>query len=214
MTLLTALLLAATALCVFAWVKALRAAKRRQKEKEELVRALEYEKQLRKDFAALDRDACAAVSAERLTEGVCTYLQLWLETQPDLTAAFDSLTEPQKLAYALGYVIQDSRKSLSHFFRANGKPLTPWALRAVEELIGGPYAAIFREAYGAFDEENEEVSLLPANIQAWNASFAALRQEEPEALYAEARAFLLAHLEELARLGGPSPVSGDCGVVS
>ncbi|MDR1928046.1 MAG: hypothetical protein LBQ33_05350 [Oscillospiraceae bacterium] len=191
--LLALALLASIVLCVFAWQRALRAAKRRQAQKEKLIEALEREKKLRADFASLTRQQMDDSPAERLMEGVCCNIQLWLEAQPDMNAAYAALPLPKRLLYALGYVVQDSRKGLTHFFRANGRPLTPDALQAVEQLVGGGYAAVFRRAYDAFDEENEEASVLPAYTAQWDEDFA--KAAAQPGLYDRAKDYVLAHAE-------------------
>ncbi|MBR6702661.1 MAG: hypothetical protein IKI78_05920, partial [Clostridia bacterium] len=55
--------------------------------------------------------------------------------------------------------------ALSDFFRANGRPLTDYALKAAE-FIGEEFAGTVKFEYDAFDSDNEEVSCIPAEIEA------------------------------------------------
>ena len=188
-----AILIAALLLCVYAWLRALRQAKKRAAAKSKLIATLEYEKKLRQDFKSLDRSLLASTPPERLIEGVCCHIQMALEEAPVMEEAFAALSEPERLIYALGYVAQDSRKGLSAFFRANGKPLTPAALEAVERLIGGEYAALFRQAYAAFDEDNEIASLIKERVQAWDEAFEALVRGREDQIYSEAKDYIIAN---------------------
>jgi hypothetical protein len=188
-----AVLVAVLFLCIFAWVKALRAVKKRAAAKAQLIETLEHEKKLRADFRTLERGVLAETPPERLIEGVCCHIQMALEKAPALEEAFAALPEHERLIYALGYVVQDTRKGLGAFFRANGKPLTPTALQAVEQLVGGDYAALFRSAYEAFDEDNEVVSLTKEQVQVWDAAFAELLRGRTDAIYTEAKDYIIAH---------------------
>ncbi len=188
-----AIVVAAFLVCVFAWYKALRAAKKRSVSKAKLIATLEREKKLRADFRVLERDRLIETPPERLIEGVCCHIQMALEKAISMNEAFAALSEPERLIYALGYVVQDTRKGLSEFFRANGKPLTPKAYDAVTQLVGGEYAALFAQAYDAFDEDNEAVSLAKPQVQAWDEAFEALVRGHEDELYAEAKEYILAH---------------------
>ena len=187
------IILGVALLCLFLWAVAMRAARRRRGEKEALIAVLEYEKELRKQFKTVTQQLLIDTPPERLVEGVCCNIQMTLEAQPDMQAAYDALPEPRRLVYALGYVVQDGRGRLSDFFRKNGQPLTKAALEAVFRLIGGECAAIFESEYDAFDEENEAVSLDRNGIAAADARYAELAREQGEALYAEAKQYILAN---------------------
>ena len=185
--------LAVLILCVFLWVIAMRASRRRRAEKEALIAVLEHEKALRAEFRTITQQQLIDTAPERLVEGVCCNIQLALEAQPDMQAAYDALPQPRLLIYALGYVVQDSREALSEFFRKNGQPLTGAALEAAWRLVDGEYAALFQQEYEAFDEENEAVSLVREDVAAADARFAALVREQGESLYAQAKEYILAN---------------------
>jgi len=192
------LLSAALILCIFLWVMAMRSSRRKRREKDALINLLEYEKALRTQFRCVTQQMLIDTPPERLIEGLCCSIQMWLEQQPDMQAAYDALTQPRRLVYALGYLLQDGRGALSEFFRRNGQPLTRAALEAAWSLVGGEYAEIFQREYDAFDEGNEQVSLVKEAIAADDARFAALALEEGEALYAQAKEYILANSDSFA----------------
>ena len=185
--------LAALLVCLFLWVIAMRAARRRRGEKEALIAVLEHEKALRTQFQNVTQQLLIDTPSERLIEGLCCNIQMALEKQPDMQAAYDALPRPRRLIYALGYVIQDGRGALSEFFRKNGQPLTGAALEAVQRLVGGEYAEIFLREFEAFDEETEGVSFVKEDIAAADSLARALRQEQGETLYVEAKEYILAN---------------------
>jgi len=183
-------------LCLFLWVIAMRASRRRRGERDALIAALEREKELRAQFKTVTQQLLIDTPPERLVEGLCCGIQARLEKEPEMQAAYDALTQPRRLVYALGYVIQDGREALSEFFRRNGQPLTRAALEAAWCMVGGEYAEIFQRDYDAFDESNEQVSLVKEGIARDDARFAALAREQSEGLYAQAKEFILANSGE------------------
>ena len=190
------IILAVAVLCILLWSKAMRAARRRRGEKEALIAELEHEKALRTQFRQVTQQQLIDIPPTRLVEGLCCSVQMWLEKQEDMQAAYDALPEPRRLVYALGYVIQDGREELSEFFRKNGPPLTYAALEAAWRLVGGEYAQLFQREYDAFDKSNEKVSLAKGDIAAADARFHALAQERGEELYAEAKEYILANSDK------------------
>jgi len=187
------LILATLLLCVFLWVIAMRASRKRRGEKEALIAALEHEKALRTQFKTVTQQLLIDTPPERLVEGVCCSIQMALEAQPDMQAAYDALPEPRRLIYALGYVIQDGRGALSEFFHRNGQPLTGAALETVQRLVGGEYAEIFQREYDAFDRANETVSLVKGDIAAADMRFSEIAREQGEDRYQEAKEYILAN---------------------
>ncbi|MDR0531745.1 MAG: hypothetical protein LBG83_06770 [Oscillospiraceae bacterium] len=196
------LLAAGIALCVFAWAKAMQAARRRAAKKAALVARLDHEKALREEFAEITQQLLIDMPPERLIEGLCCHLQMRLEKEPDMRAAFGRLPEFARWIYALGYVIQDSRDMehdgvlLSEFFRKNGEPLLTAAMEAVQMLVGGEYAEVFNAEFAMFDNENEAVSLLDDQLLLLDARFyGILREAEPgtNSPYLEVKEAILAN---------------------
>lgn len=180
--------------CAFLWYKAMQSSRARNARRDAEIARIKRERELREAFANPSRETLLAAAPARLIEGLCANIQLWLEEQPDLLAAFHAMPEPRRRVYALGYLIQESREALSEFFRKNGEPLTSCALEAVESCVGGEFAEIFGKEFAAFDNNNEEVSLVEKDLLLLDAHFLALLQENGEdALYAQIKEYVLAN---------------------
>jgi len=180
-------------LCVFAWTKAMKASRRRQAQRNAIITELEREKALRQEFKTPTQQQLEDTSPARLLEGLCAHVQLRLEKEDDMEVAFHALPEPARFAYALGYVVQDSREQLSEFFRKNDQPLTGVAMQAVDKLIGDEFAESFRAQYEAFDENNETVSLIESAVEASDIRFSALTEQLGDELYMQAKNYFLAN---------------------
>ena len=180
-------------LCVFAWGKAAKASRTRREKRDAIIAELEREKALRREFRNPTPQQLEDAPPARLIEGLCCHVQQRLEKHDDPEAAFADLPEAARLIYAFGYVLLDGRERLSEFFRKNGQPLTGAAMQAADKLGGGEYAEIFRAQYTAFDDENEEASVIESEIDALDARFLKLTQECTEQLYAETRRYILSH---------------------
>jgi hypothetical protein len=195
---LYAVLLCAVAACLALWLLALRSLKKRRAAREALIAELERERALRREFAQPTRRQLIDAPPERLVEGLCARIQAQLEEQESLQAAYEALPEPQRLIYALGYVVQDGGENLSGFFKANGSPLTEAALEAALRFLDADAARIFQQEFDAFDERNETVSLLPETIDSLDAQWNSRKKEAGEAFYGEAKEFVLAFSDVFA----------------
>ena len=180
-------------LCVFAWAKATKASRRRNAKRDAIIAELQHEKQLRREFKAPTLQQLEETPPERLIEGLCCQVQAKLEKADDMEEAFAALPEPARLVYALGYVITESRNTLSEFFRNFKQPLSGTAWQAVQTCMPKDYAEIFGEQYAAFDEENEATSFNESAILALDERFRALYNEQGEALFEQAKAYVLSH---------------------
>ena len=180
--------------CVFLWYKAMKSSQERARKREAEIARLKYERELREEFAEPTQQLLIDTPPARLIEGLCGNIQVWLEQQPDMLAAFHALPEPKRRIYALGYLVQESRDTLSEFFRKNGDPLTTAAMEAVQMIVGGEFAEIFNKEFAAYDNNNEEVSLIDKEILLLDARFYALQQNFGEdVLYAEVKEYILAN---------------------
>ena len=180
-------------LCGFAWSKAMKASRRRHARRDAIIAELEHEKALRQQFKFPTLQQLEETPPMRLLEGLCCHVQMRLEKADDMEAAFAALPEPARFVYALGYLVQDSRAALSEFFRKNGQPLTGAAMQAADKLLPVEYAELFRAQYAAFDEEDETASLIESEVEAADARFCVLLEEQGEALYDQAKAYVLSN---------------------
>ncbi|MBQ2846738.1 MAG: hypothetical protein IJE74_00585 [Clostridia bacterium] len=174
---LIAILAALVVLTLFVCVKAGQASARRGKINEALIKKLKEENALRNEFAVLTESLVKKSDSARLFRGVALNLQKKISDAKDMDSEFEKLTDAQKQVYALSFVVEDGGNKLSEFFRINGKPVTNIALDAVKKLFNGRTCEIFESEYNSFDPDNEEASVIPAEIEKLDAEFADLADE-------------------------------------
>jgi len=180
--------------CAILWYKAMTSARARRIRRDEEIARITRERELREEFASPSQELMIQTPPARLIEGLSGNIQAWLEEQPNLLEAFHAMPEPRRWVYALGYLVQESSTALSEFFRKNGEPLTTAAMEAVQMLVGGEFAELFNKEFAAYDNKNEEVSLLDKEILLLDTRFHALLQKLGEdILYAEVKEYILAN---------------------
>ncbi len=188
------ILAALAALTVFVCLRAAAASKKKHGATNDLIKKLEEENKLRNEFAILTEKTAGDADPERLFKGVALNLHKKVETQPDMIAAFDELTQAQKSIYALYFVFDDGADKLSNFFKINGAPLTPAAKTAVNELYTGEICEVFNAVYAAYDDENEEVSCIPEEIAALDEKFR--RITENTNVFIPAASYIISNIEK------------------
>lgn len=159
---------------VFVCFKAAQASSRRFKKNEAIMNKLKEENTLRNEFAVLTDTLIENSDASRLFNGVALNLQKKISDEPDMRSEFDKFTSEQKEIYAVSFVTEDGAEKLSGFFRANGQPVTGCACSLFKKIFDGKAAEIFEKEYNAFDEDNEETSLIPEEIKKYDAEFSQL----------------------------------------
>lgn len=180
---LVGVLIALTILTVYVWANVLKSRKRSRIKREAELAYVRHQAELRQNFASLSFEMLTECDAKTLFEGVAMNIQLRLEKQADMSAAFAALTREERLIYALNYVLEDGREKLSNFFRLNGTPLTPAALEAVRDIYGSEAYTFFKLEYDAFDVENEDASVIESELEANDAGFKAALDALGDALY-------------------------------
>ncbi|MEE1011606.1 MAG: hypothetical protein U0L11_06180 [Acutalibacteraceae bacterium] len=158
----------------FVCFKAAQASSKRYKKNEAIMNKLKEENILRNEFAVLTQTLIENAETTRLFKGVALNLQKKISDTPDMRSEFDKFTAEQKEIYAISFVIEDGEEKLSGFFRANGQPVTGCAYSLFKKIFSGKAAEIFEKEYNAFDEDNEETSLIPEEIKKYDAEFSQL----------------------------------------
>lgn len=169
---LIAIMIAVVLLTLFVCIKAGQANAKRTKINEALIKKLKEENELRNEFAVLTENAVKSADSARLFKGVAFNLQKKISDADDMVSEFEALNDEQRNIYALSFIIEDGAENLSDFFRANGQPLTGASLNAVKNLFDADIFGIFEKEYNAFDSENEDVSMIPSEIDALDKAFA------------------------------------------
>lgn len=185
-------------LTVFVWFKAIQSGRKRSAERERIIADLEKEKALRNEFRHIDETTFAEGRDDyRLVTGMCANVQMSIEKKTDMTAAFNELSEVKRFVYALGYVFEDGKVSLSNFFRSNGEPLLSVADKAVKTVIGGEYAELFSKAFSMFDENNEDVSVIESDVEKFDSEYKSMLEKDGKEIYKKAADYIRKNKDEL-----------------
>ena len=110
-------LIAAVILTLWVIKKAAQASSRAHAEREAQMKKLEYESGVLKEFSELSEEKLRNADSKRAFDGVAMNIQRYLEKQSNMNAAFSALSDSQRQIYALYYLIDDSQKGLSEFFK-------------------------------------------------------------------------------------------------
>lgn len=192
-----AILVALVLLTIFVWVKAIASSRKRDEERKRIIAELEKEKALRNEFRTVSEDAFLPDKDDyRLIVGMCANVQMGIEKAEDINAAFDALSETKKNVYCLGYVFEDSQKSLSNFFRSNGEPLLSTAKNAVDEVIGGKLAELFDKEFVMLDENDETTSVDEKTLEETDSAFEQLMEKEKDNAYKTVAEYIRNHKSE------------------
>lgn len=159
---------------VFVCYKAAQASSKRYKKNEAIMNKLKEENVLRNEFAVLTETLIEKSDSSRLFKGVALNLQKKISDIPDMREGFEKLSDGEKGIYSISFVIEDGKEKLSEFFKANGQPVTGNAMLIFRKLFDGKAAEIFEKEYNAFDEDNEEASVIPEEITRLDSEFSQL----------------------------------------
>lgn len=173
---LVVILVAMAAFAVWACIKAAKASGRNHRENEAIMKKLDEDNRLKNEFAILTENLIMSAEAERLVRGVGMNLFTRLEAAEDISAAFDSLSQPEKDIYSLYFALDESSEKLSGFFRANGSPLTDTAEKIFSALYPGEISEVFSAQFRAYDEGDETTSFIASEIEQRDEKFASLRE--------------------------------------
>ena len=155
-------------LCIitaFMCVKAGKAVKKNNAERDELIKKLDRMKMIREKYSRISADEIRNDDGENLFEGIVSNIQSKLEKEEDMNSAFDSLDEKKKMIYAANYFFEDGKEKASNFFKNYDKPLSPYAVKAVREIFSDDFADAVKKVYDAYDNDNEEASLIAELVE-------------------------------------------------
>lgn len=159
---------------LFVCIKAGQASSKRYKANEEIMKKLKEENILRNEFSTLTEALISNSESAKLFKGTALNLQKKISDAADMRTEFDALSQEKKEIYSLSFVAEDGAEKLSDFFKANGQPVTGNALLMFRKLFDGRAVEIFENEYNAFDEENEEASVIPEEIEKLDSEFSQL----------------------------------------
>lgn len=167
--LLLALLIVLTA---FVFKKAVGAASRHSKEFNESLAKAKRAKELRDAYSDLTEEIIASAPADSLFEGTALCLEYICQKSEDTGNFYDSMTQGEKDVYALYYLLSDAAEgNLSAFFKSSYRPLTSDAISAAEKILDSQTCKVIRMMFDRYDENNEELSVIPHEIDRLNGEF-------------------------------------------
>ena len=178
---LWALLAVLIIIAIFAWSKALKASRERRERlrKEAEIWRRDYE--LRQNYKTLTDEIIENADKNELLHGVAMNIQIGLENVPNMDEAFSNLPKEKQFVYTLEYFDEDSKKSLSEFFKNNGEPLLSLASPALSSLGLTEISQLVSEIYPMYDE-NSDVSIDREKIKICDEKFSEIYNSE-ELLY-------------------------------
>lgn len=150
---------------IILWCKVLKDRAKHNEENNALLEKLKEENKLRAQFKALSKELADNADEISLFRGVSLNLQKRISDCVDMEGEFASLTDEQRMIYAMSFVVEDGEKGLSGFFSQNGKPLTDEAKKFVEKILPAQAVNYFNMEYDAYDGDNEEVSFVEKEIK-------------------------------------------------
>lgn len=152
---------------------------------------------LRNEFRHPDETTFAPGKDDlRLISGMCANIQMSLEKEENMTAAFGALSKVKQYVYCVGYVFEDSSKKLSDFFRSNGEPLLSCAKSAVNEVIGGEFAEVFNKEFIMLDDNDETTSVDNARLGEYDKIYADILEKSSAEIYGRFADFIRENKEE------------------
>ena len=189
---LTALLVVLVVLLIFTSIKAARAVRRHNAERDAILRKLKADAALREKYASVTRETALEADGRELLHGVALCIQQRIERDSDLTAAFRALPEAEQYIYAWNYLLCEDADTLSAFFRLNGSPLTDAALEGARAAFDEAHRAVFERGWRMFDPDDETTSAREQDVQSLDADFAA----DSDVLFDSIRTFIADHSAE------------------
>ena len=174
---LWALLAVLIIVAVFAWSKALKASRERRERlrKEAEIWRRDYE--LRQNYKTLTDEIIENADKNELLHGVAMNIQVALENEQNMDEAFKNLPKEKQFVYTLEYFDEDSKKSLSEFFKNNGEPLLSLASPALSSLGLTDISILVSELYPMYDE-NSSISIDREKIKICDEKFTAIYNSE------------------------------------
>lgn len=158
------MLLGLIALTVFMIIKANKAVKRTNAQKEELKQRLDRMKMLKENYSDLTVEKIKSDESDLLVAGIASNIQRELEKADDMNEAFELLSDDKKTIYALSWFLDEAKASVRGFFREYSRPLTPYVIRATELFAPKDVQKDMKRIFDIYDDENEGVSFFEDEV--------------------------------------------------
>lgn len=166
-------------LTVFVFRKAIGAAARHNKDFNENLAKAKRAKELRDAYSNITEEIIASAPADTLFEGIALCLEYTCQKSEDTNNFYESMTVGEKDVYALYYLISDAAEgNLSSFFKSSYRPLTSDAVAAAEKIFDVETYKVIKMMFDRYDENNEELSVIPHEIDRLNGEFRTLTADK------------------------------------
>lgn len=180
---------------VLVWIKAVSAARKRGKQRGDILEKLREEDELRAEFSSLTDKKASSADSERLIRGAALNVGRELEQSGDINSAFEKLAKQKQFIYALSFVFFEDAESLSDFYRKNGSPLTETADDAARHIIGGNFYDTFHKGFRMFDGGDEDYSATSDEVKALDEEYFALLKQEKEEIFCSIKKYICEDIE-------------------
>ncbi|MBQ5825502.1 MAG: hypothetical protein IIW48_11945, partial [Clostridia bacterium] len=185
-------------LTVFVWKKAIAASAKHSKNFNENLAKTKRAKELRDAYGNLTAEIIEKAPAAPLFEGVAINLEYECQKTENTNGFYDSMTQGEKDVYALYYLISDaSEGNLSSFFKSSYRPLTSDAVAAAKKILNDDISKVIEMMFNRYDENNEELSVIPHEIDRLNGEFRDLTADKD--LFAEGGEYIKKNADEFLR---------------
>lgn len=158
------LVLVFAALTVFMIIKANKAVKRANAQKEEFKKRLDRMKMLKENYQELTVEKIKNDDSGLLVAGIATMIQYKVEKSSDMNEEFELLNDDQKMIYALNWFLDEAKNSIRGFFREYSRPLTPHVIRATDLFANKESKKDLHRLFDIYDDENESVSFFEVEV--------------------------------------------------
>ncbi len=139
---------------VFAWIKALNAGKARRERMKKEAEIWRRDYELRQKYSVLTEEKLKECGETELLHAVAMNIQVHLENAIDMNGAFNELSDVKKNIYTLEYFDEDSKNSLSSFFKNNGAPLLPNIINALSAIEAFELLEYVTKLYPMYDPDS------------------------------------------------------------
>lgn len=164
------LLIAAIALMVFVWKKALAAAKKRRDVTYDSIAEMKFWNTLQKKYAFLDIETLESLSGRELYDAVLANIFAKLEKAKNDLEEYHSFSTPQKNIYATWFILEECVGGSVRKFCVNCmQTLQDISYESLYAIGDKKLGDIMKKVYDSFDEKNENLSFDRSTVEKFDA---------------------------------------------
>ena len=173
--------------------KAAHAVKKRRSRLDNESKELERYKYLLDKYSNFPPETVKNAEPKELFEGVTACVQRRIEKAVHMNEEFNLCPEWQRSVYSLWYFGEDTKKSLSFFYKNNGEPVVSLATEWFKIHMNKSISSLVSEMFSMYDENNDKVSLILSERDRLDEKFKEKFSEND--FFAEVKKYILENLE-------------------